>query len=533
MGLFEKKDDGQQRKAIDERFAQLQERIASREQAARAEAGTAGERMGPQNHAAQSPAPDPPPPDGGPAGKRKRPADDGGDRNSLFDGMDIPGADRDGGSVIRENEIVARTRDAVKVTFGDRILSEQDDPGFRDEVRRAIDEKLRDETDGITRESRPRVTQRIFDLIFGLGPLQPLFDGGYTEIEVQAYDRVFVEKDGKMLQTEARFGSEDELRELIKRMAGRIGRTIDMKNTTVDGQLQDGSRFNAVFPPTSPKGANLTIRRFKDHRVSPGEYVGYGSADDRMLDFLRICVRAGVNTIVSGGTGSGKTTLLNLLSSFVPDDEAVITIEDSLELKLECVNWRIRETKVLDAQGCVKNALRERPDRIIVGEIRDGTMADFLDIANSGHEGCLTTVHANSPRGLTTRVISLFKKANIPGYGADDIKRLYADSVMMIVQIKRYPDRVRRISHISHIAGFGADGAEALGIAPGDVHYRPDDIYIEDIFRWEPEGGYGDDGRLRGSYRPTGYVPRAIVEKAMNLGVRIPDDIFREREGEK
>ena len=437
----------------------------------------------------------------------------------------------------KENGVVARVRERVSGKFGDRILSDGKDPAFRHEVENAVNEFLSDEAAEVSLTEKPRIAKRIVNLILGLGPLEELFDKGYTEIMVSRWDRIFVEKNGRMSDSGVRFGSEEELEAVITQMCGRIGKTINKTQTRVDGDLEDGSRFNAIFPPSSPDGANLTIRRFSDHRIEPGEYLKFGSADERMLSFLEDMVKAGATVIASGGTGSGKTTLLNLLASFIPEDLAVLTIEDSLELNLPCPNLRRRLTRQssekdragsVSTTDLVKNALRERPDRIVIGEIRDGTMVDFLDAANSGHDGCLTTVHANSPKGLTSRVISLFKKANIEGYGTDDIKRLYADAVQLIVQIKRYPDHTRKISHISHVAGFGYTEDEKTG-----WRETSGDVAIRDIFRWKPDGGTDREGRLTGRFIATGYVPEALLELADDNGIRIDRGIFSEGSPQK
>ena len=438
-----------------------------------------------------------------------------------------------------ENGVVGRIREEVGKRFGDRILTELKTESFRTEVGMAVDDLLKNEAGAVkTSYDRERIRKRIMNLILGLGPLEDLFDKGYTEIMVSRWDRIFVEKNGKMAESGVKFGSEEELQSLIVQICGRIGKTINQTSTRVDGDLEDGSRFNAIFPPSSPDGANLTIRRFSDHKIQPEEYLSFGSADERMMTFLRQMVESGATMIASGGTGSGKTTLLNLLASFIPDDLSVLTIEDSLELKLPCTNWRRRLTRQTNgkekmgevtARDLVKNALRERPDRIVIGEIRDGTMVDFLDAANSGHDGCLTTVHANSPHGLTSRIISLFKKANVEGYGTDDIKRLYADAVQLIVQIKRYPDHTRKISHISHVVGFGAEAAEELG----EKAARPNDVYIKDIFRWRPDGGKDENGRLTGSFVATGYVPEKLIELASDNGIEIDRSIFAKEAGEE
>ena len=439
-----------------------------------------------------------------------------------------------------ENDVVERVRDACKKEFGERI-SEKDDPAFKRELENYIDDRLKDEGNIVSPDERPMMVQRIIDLIVGYGPLERLFAEAYTEIEVRRFDDIYVEKNGKMMPVDVRFGSEEELRTLIRQMAGRIGKTISDTEPLLDGFIrEDGSRFNAVFPPAAVDGATLTIRRHKKSKVTPQQFLEWGTLDEKILDFLKKMVESKATIIASGATGSGKTTLLNLLSGFLNYDpyQSIVTIEDTIELQLDHMNVRRELTQMGDRkthngevtmQALVKAALRQRPDVIVIGEIRDGAMADFLDAANSGHDGCLTTVHAKGPRALTSRVVSLFKKANIDGYLTEDIKAFYADSVELIVQIKRYPDSVRRISHISHVVGYGAQAAEILGIKNGDFRYKPDGVYVEDIFRWKRTGRDARTGKFTGEFVATGYVPEALLEKAEENGVEIDRSIFSKR----
>lgn len=443
----------------------------------------------------------------------------------------------------RERRILKKTineiRDQLKKDFGSRILTEKYNKEFRGELEEAVWQAILDRPEDVPIKIRENVKKQIVYLVIGLGAIEPLLEEGKNEIMVSRYDRIFVEEKGKMvLREDAKYTDEEELQTIIKEICSDIGKSINATDTIVDGYLRDGSRFNAVFPPVSPDGAVLTIRRFPKHSLTGMKYKAFESVDDRMLRFLKLSVLSGWCIIASGGTGSGKTSLLNLLSSFIPKDESVITIEDSLELNFNHPNVRRKLTRKsdlkedtkadVDTTRLVKNALRERPDRIVVGEIRGGEMVDFLDAANSGHEGCLTTVHANSPKALTTRVCSLYKKGNSEGYTTNDIKRLYADSVDLIVQIKRYPDTVRRISHIAHVVGYGADAAEELGIKPGDIQYKENEIYVKDIFKWQPDGGKKDEnGKMIGHFMPTGYIPAALLEKAADNGIVIDESIFK------
>lgn len=440
----------------------------------------------------------------------------------------------------QENEAVSRVIERMKREFGERIKTERADSQFKTELWAAIEDALKDEGRAVpTIEMRQTLTERIYYLITGLGPLELLFQRGYSEIMVTRFDSIYYEEKGKMQKSEVKFESEKELRTVLERIVSPIGRTIDDMSPMVDGRLEDGSRFNAVIPPISIDGSQLTIRRFPETDLKEEDYLAFGSMDEKILAFLKMAVRARLNLIVSGGTGSGKTSLLNLLGNFLSFDPglAVITIEDSAELRIRHPNVRRYETRAATAEGkgevtsrmLVKNAMRVRPDIIIIGEIRDGTMADFFRAASSGHDGCMTTVHNNSPEELESTVQILFQMAEDYNFSESAIRRLYANAVDIIIQIKRYPDHARRISNISHVVGYGKRAAGRLGILPGDADFNADEVYLREIFRWE-KTGVGQDGKFTGHFSPSGYIPRSILEKAAMYGVDIDEKIFREEE---
>lgn len=440
----------------------------------------------------------------------------------------------------QENEAVLRVIERMKKEFGERIKTERDKPEFKEELWAAVEDALKDEGRAVTTiEKRQILTERIYHLITGLGPLELLFKEGYSEIMVTRYDSIYYEEKGKMQKSTVRFESEKELRMVLERIVSPIGRTLDDMNPMVDGRLEDGSRFNAVIPPVSIDGSQLTIRRFPETDLKEEDYLRFGSLDDKILSFLKMAVRARMNLIVSGGTGSGKTSLLNLLGNFLSFDPglAVVTIEDSAELRIRHPNVRRYETRAATAEGkgevtsrmLVKNTMRVRPDIIIIGEIRDGTMADFFRAASFGHDGCMTTVHNNSPEELESTVQILFRMAEDYNFSGTAIRRLYANAVDVIVQIKRYPDHARRISNITHVVGYGKRGAERLGIRPGDADFNEDEVYLRDIYTWE-KTGVDPDGTFRGRFAPSGYVPRSILEKAALHGVQIDERIFRREE---
>ena len=440
-----------------------------------------------------------------------------------------------------ENEAVSRVISRMKHEFGERIKSDRTSVEFQNELWRAVEEALKDEGSAVrTIGKRQELTQRIYNLIYGLGPLELLFNGGYSEIMVSRYDRIFIEERGKMKLSPVRFETEQELRMVLERIVSPIGRTLDDMNPLVDGRLEDGSRFNAVIPPIAIDGAQLTIRRFPEEDLKEEDYLRFGSLDESILSFLKMIVQAHLNLIVSGGTGSGKTSLLNLLGNFLSYDPglAVVTIEDSAELRIRHPNVRRYETRAATAEGkgevtsrqLVKNTMRVRPDVIIIGEIRDGTMADFLRAASSGHDGCMTSLHSNSPEEMESTVMILFQMADDYKFSESAIRRLYANAVDVIIQIKRYPDHARRISQISHVVGYGKRAARELGIKVGDPDYSTDEVYLRDIFSWE-KTGEKPDHTFQGQFRPTGYLPRSILEKARLYGVDIDEGIFRREDG--
>lgn len=439
-----------------------------------------------------------------------------------------------------ENKVVKSVLKKVADTFRDQIVSSGDKPEFRKKIHDFVDNVLKDEGRYVSMERRPLVAKRITNLILGLGPLEDLLDKGYTEIMVTRYDKIYVEEKGGMILSDAAFGSEEELQTLISQIAGSVGRTINISDPLCDGYLKDGSRFNAVFPPIAADGATLTIRRFSDKKLTGEDYLRFGSVNEDILKFFDYAVRARFNLICSGGTGSGKTSLLNLMSNYLAYDPglSVVSIEDSLELKINHPNVRREETRKssskdgsgeVSARLLVKNALRQRPDRIVIGEIRDGTIADFLRAAGSGHDGCMTTIHANSPQELEDQIVVLFMMADDYSLDAETIRRMYAQAIDIVIQIKRYSDHARRISQISHIVGFGTSACETLGIKPGDDDYSDNKVYVRDIFRYV-KTGETDDGKFIGEFRPTGYIPWALIEKGEMNGARIDVSIFKPRE---
>lgn len=353
----------------------------------------------------------------------------------------------------------------------------------------------------------------------GLGPLEKfLLDDSISEIMVNNYREVFVEKDGILTRSEYGFSGDHAVLAVIERIITPLGRRIDESSPMVDARLKDGSRVNAVIPPLALKGPSLTIRKFSKKKLVFDDLIKFGSVNAEMVEFLRICVETRKNIIVSGGTGSGKTTLLNVLSNFIPDNERIVTVEDAAELKLDQPNLVSLEAKPANVEGkgqisireLVKNTLRMRPDRIIVGECRGGEALDMLQAMNTGHDGSLTTAHANSPRDLVSRleVMVLMAGMDLP---VSAIREQVSSAVDMIVQQTRFPCGTRKITRIT----------EVVGIESGTVQ-------LQDIFRYEREG-FSTEGKILGRFAATGFIP-SFYEELRGMGMNLDISIFRKNE---
>jgi pilus assembly protein CpaF len=362
---------------------------------------------------------------------------------------------------------------------------------------------------------RDSLIQDVLHEIFGLGPLEILLrDGTISDILVNRYNQVYVERDGRLEETEIVFQNDAHLYRIIERIVSMVGRRIDESSPMVDARLQDGSRVNAVIPPLALDGPVLSIRRFRTDRIGAQDLVGRQSLTQPMLDFLQSAVAARLNVIVSGGTGAGKTTLLNALSSFISERERIVTIEDAAELTLRQRHTVRLETRPanIEGQGAVKqrqlvvNALRMRPDRIIVGEVRGEEALDMLQAMNTGHDGSLTTIHANSPRDALYRLDTMVAMANlnIPDRA---VRQQIASAVNILVQISRMPDGTRKVSAISELTGM-----------------EQDTITMQDIFLFE-RTGLNQEGKVVGRFRATGVRPKC-AERLATMGIRLPIDMF-------
>lgn len=365
------------------------------------------------------------------------------------------------------------------------------------------------------RDEMQQIVKEILDEALGFGPLEDLLaDKSVTEIMVNARDQIFIERKGKPMLSKVNFSSDQQLMNTIERIVMPLGRRIDEKTPYVDARLPDGSRVHAIIPPLSLRGPTVTIRKFPSERLTWKHLVDFGSITKEIADFLRICVEAHLNIVVSGGTGSGKTTLLNVLSNFIPSTERIITVEDSAELQLGQEHLVRLETRPANIEGegevsirdLIRNTLRMRPDRIIVGECRAGEAIDMLQAMNTGHDGSLTTVHSNNPRDCIARLETLVNMAGM-GLPPKTIREQIASAVHLIIQQSRLSDGSRKVTYITEVIGM-----------QGDV------VSLQDIFYFKQEG-MDKRRRIQGRFVPTGFIPK-FVEDMEKKGMRISRNLF-------
>jgi pilus assembly protein CpaF len=385
----------------------------------------------------------------------------------------------------------------------------------RSRVGEAIRELLHRDRTPLALSERERMVNEIVDELFGLGPIEPLLaDAAVSDILVNGPDKIYVERGGVLEKTDLFFNDSHHLMRIIDRIVSRVGRRVDESSPMVDARLPDGSRVNAVIPPLALDGPSLSIRRFGGHKLTVQNYIDKGTLTKQMMDLMADCVKGKLNIMVSGGTGAGKTTLLNILSSYIPDNERVVTIEDAAELRLKQHHVVRLETRPpnIEGKGAIKqrhlviNALRMRPDRIIVGEVRGEEAVDMLQAMNTGHEGSLTTIHANSPRDALSRLETMIAMAelNLPERA---VRQQIASAINLIVQVSRLPDGSRRVTSIAEVTGM-----------EGQV------ITIQDLFVFE-RSGYDEKNRVRGTFRPVGIRPK-FTEKLESYGIRFDLDMF-------
>ena len=399
-----------------------------------------------------------------------------------------------------------------------------DDPSMRPKVLTALRQIVANMALKIPPEiDRDTLIGELSDEALGLGPLERfLSDPKVSEIMVVDPNTIYIENSGKLMLSEARFTDDERVRAVIERIVTPLGRRIDESSPLVDARLKDGSRVNAVIKPIALRGACITIRKFSKVPLTLEKLVNYGSMTTQMGRFLTRCVVAKKNIVISGGTGSGKTTLLNVLSASIPEEDRIVTIEDAAELQLQQPHVVSLETRPPNLEGrgeytirdLVKNALRMRPDRIVVGECRGGEALDMLQAMNTGHDGSLTTVHANSPRDTLARLETLVLMAGFD-LPVRAIREQMASAIDVIVQLSRLRDGTRRVTHITEVQGM-----------EGDV------ITLQDIFLFDFGAGVDEHGRYRGQLKATGVRPK-FAEKLADQGIRLGAEVFSPDAGER
>jgi pilus assembly protein CpaF len=371
------------------------------------------------------------------------------------------------------------------------------------------------EMPGVVGFSRDELVAAVTDEILGYGPIEPLLqDPTVSEVMVNSPDTVYFEKEGRLYLSPIRFRDNNHIVRIIERILAPLGRRVDESSPMVDARLPDGSRVNIVVPPVAPKSPTMTIRKFRQDKMTMDDLVTTGTFTSDLTEFMRACVQAKLNTIISGGTGSGKTTLLNALSGYIPDTERIVTIEDPTELKLQQAHVVTLEARPPSLEGrgevsqrdLLRNCLRMRPDRIIVGEVRGSEAFDMMQAMNTGHEGSISTVHANTPRDALARIENMILMASLD-LPSRAIREQIASAVHIILQISRMSDGTRKLTHVSEVVGM-----------EGQV------VTMQDIFRFEQQGIDGE-GRVKGVFKSTGIRPK-FAEKFESLGINLSPNIF-------
>ncbi|MBN2795027.1 MAG: CpaF family protein [Clostridia bacterium] len=392
----------------------------------------------------------------------------------------------------------------------------EDNDELKTEIELIIKKHIETESLNMTNAQKKKIQEELLNEIIGFGPItRYLEDPDVTEIMVNGPKQIFVEQSGKLQLADAVFKDNNHVLHVIKKIVSAIGRRIDESSPMVDARLKNGSRVNAIIPPLAIDGPSITIRKFSEDPFMVEDLIGFGTLNSKMAELLRACVEGRLNIIVSGGTGSGKTTTLNVLSSFIPDDERIVTIEDAAELQLIQTHIVRLETRPANIEGkgeisirdLVKNSLRMRPDRIVVGEVRSGEALDMLQAMNTGHDGSLTTAHANSPRDMLSRLetMVLMSGMNLPIRAVRD---QVSSAVDLIVQQSRLQDGSRKITYITEVLGM-----------EGDV------IILQDIFKFNQKG-IDNRGKVIGDFEFTGILPR-FLQNLRNHGIELPQSIFQ------
>ena len=424
----------------------------------------------------------------------------------------------------RLSEIRSRMQNELVDTLGpklyDTAISERE---LEDLVHDLITRLLADEPTPLSTEDKLELTRQIGDGILGLGPLEPfLRDPSVSEIMVNDVGTIYIERDGKLEWTGARFFSEAQLRHMIDKIVSKVGRRIDESSPFVDARLPDGSRVNAIIPPLALNGPVLTIRKFAADPYAANDLIDLGTFTPELVEFLQGCVKGRMNILVSGGTGSGKTTTLNVLSSFIPADERIITIEDAAELRLQQPHVVRLESRPSNIEGAgavtirdlVRNSLRMRPDRIVVGEVRGAEALDMLQAMHTGHDGSISTIHSNSPRDALARLETMMLMAGLE-LTVRAVREQAASAVDLIIHQARFKDGIRRVTHVSEVMGM-----------EGDI------VTMQDIFAFDHKAGIDAQGKHRGTLNATGLRP-SFIDRLEDRGISLPPTIFASKKDPK
>jgi pilus assembly protein CpaF len=424
------------------------------------------------------------------------------------------------GSVDPYAELKTRIHHGVIATVGVELFKQEMTEDLHERVLRSVTEQLVLDRTPLTRDERRQIVREITDDILGYGPLEQLLrDDSITEVMVNAFNRIYCERAGKIERTNAAFVDNAHLLRIIDKIVSQVGRRVDEASPMVDARLPDGSRVNAIIPPLSLRGPTLTIRKFSRDPYTMNDLISFGSVSPKAAQFLAACVKGKLNVLISGGTGTGKTTTLNAMSAFVPEDERIVTIEDAAELQLQQEHVITLESRPPNIEGqgevrireLVRNALRMRPDRIIVGEVRGAETLDMLQAMNTGHEGSLTTIHANSPRDALSRLETLVLTAGLD-LPLRAIREQISSAFDLLVQITRLVDGSRRITHITEV-----------------LRMESDLITLQEIFQAKPpdEGSASHAGRVRllSPLECTGLKPQFLDKLAAN-GVALHSSFF-------
>jgi pilus assembly protein CpaF len=416
-------------------------------------------------------------------------------------------------------ELKARIHHQCIAKLGPELFKGTEQQDLTDHVYKAVTEELALDRTPLTREERREIVRQLTDDILGYGPIEPLLrDDTITEVMVNGSDKVYVERNGKLERTDIRFVDDSHVLRIIDKIVSQVGRRVDEASPMVDARLPDGSRVNAVIPPLALNGPTVTIRKFSRDPYTINDLITFGTLTARSAQFLAACVKGKLNILISGGTGTGKTTTLNAMSAFIPGDERIVTIEDAAELQLQQDHVITLESRPSNIEGqgevkireLVRNALRMRPDRIIVGEVRGAETLDMLQAMNTGHEGSLTTIHANAPRDALSRLETLVLTAGVE-LPHRAIREQIASAFDLLVQIQRLVDGSRRITHVSEVLGMEADV-----------------VTLQDIFLASPpkeDDAYTGAHRLISPLRATGLKPHFLEKLAAN-NVVLPPTLF-------